>query len=351
MSLSADIAAEHTRRASGIVAAAWGKMMGFLDSVSGAVSRAVDGLSTRHGGKVSGGEDADGDVPVPGPTDGVSGPDVPKDPADVLGEATSQYEQQVASYSQVPTPEVDGDGRVQDVLSMMRIESTFTVPNQVLLPEDFEEGHPTFPVETPVGYDRSSVDQFTDSCRRSITTLYDLLVQRNDDVAKLATCVDKLTVEMNNLRFQSAAEQGVTILPSSSSEQLENDNSTLRAEVGRLSAELSAARGLSAPTGGEVSRLRDAVTMKDRQIDQLTSQLAELSTHVAYVDEQVHGDGGDGDEMMPQLGAESHPSGDVAEMFGSGGGGLFTPPEGGEDPLADDLASGPEGPEEGGQLR
>lgn len=129
-------------------------------------------------------------------------------------------------------------GHVEDILETLSIPLSYEISRDVLMPEDLVGLH--FDLEAPAGYDRSSVDNFREQVRATVAFYVDLLKQRNAHVAKLATVVDKLQVDVNNLKFQNEASPGINITTSGDPE-LENKLMEAKLEIKSLKEKLTAA--------------------------------------------------------------------------------------------------------------
>lgn len=109
--------------------------------------------------------------------------------------------------------------KIEDVLEILMISPTFEVPSEIFLPEDLKTVE--FNIQVPHGYDEGQVIRFVSQARQSIKFLTDLLKKRNEDVAKLASVIDKLQVDANNLRFENEIANGVSVMPTSGEGLLE----------------------------------------------------------------------------------------------------------------------------------
>lgn len=190
--------------------------------------------------------------------------------------------------SPVDTPEARA-GRVQDVLDLLRIPATFEIERDVFLPEDLRDI--SFDTQVPQGYDMGQVNTFVGQTKMSINVLTSLLKLRNEHIAQLATTIDRMQVDANNLKYEREIAAGINILPTEDDEHLQNQNSELKIKVQQLTNQLEQYRqGGHVPSGGlsenehkkyealqeEVSLLRRDVESNNEEITDLTNRNALL---------------------------------------------------------------------------
>lgn len=127
---------------------------------------------------------------------------------------------------------VPDDGAIQDVLDVLKIPATFTIHEEVLMPSDFKDLD--FDIQVPQGYDVGQVQFFVEKAQASIVEYLRLLESRNKHVAQLATAVDRLQVDANNLKYDNQIAAGIGIMPTSDSVDLENANMELKLQLQKL---------------------------------------------------------------------------------------------------------------------
>lgn len=184
------------------------------------------------------------------------------------------------------------DEKVKDVLELLNIPITFEIESDVFLPDDLK--NVSFDIQVPQGYEIGEVNTFVSRTKISINRLVELLKQRNEHIAKLATMVDRLQVDVNNMKFQNEVANGINVMPTSSSdnEDLENENIELRLAVKRLQEELDSAdeQGtyvqsdeLSNSQKEQFRNLQDELSLSHREIEDLKEEIYELKNQNAVL--------------------------------------------------------------------
>jgi hypothetical protein len=211
------------------------------------------------------------------------------DPDDTADEVISKHEEEyhkMMPSSGEPVPSVQ-EGRIQDVLELLDIPPTFEVSNVVLLPEDFDGID--FQIQIPEGYEPSEVEAFKDRARKSTKELVDLLKLRNKHVAQLASTIDRLQVDANNLKFDAEVANGINIMPTDSIADLENELMELRLLTRQLQDENNRlSKGGSAEGYEQVvdSQMSDQVSLLTRENDELREEIYALKNQLAvYMDD------------------------------------------------------------------
>lgn len=141
-------------------------------------------------------------------------------------EKQKQWEGKTSPISEDLLPK---DGAIQDVLDVLKIPATFTIRDEVLMPGDFDSIE--FDVQVPQGYDVGQVQFFVERAESSIQEYMKLLESRNEHIAKLATTIDRLQVDANNLKYDSQIAAGIGIIPTSESVDIENENMELKLQL------------------------------------------------------------------------------------------------------------------------
>jgi len=183
---------------------------------------------------------------------------------------------------------------VKDILEVLNIPITFEIESDVYLPEDLKDI--SFDLQVPQGYEIGEVNTFVSRVKVSINRLVDLLKQRNEHVAKLASMVDRLQVDVNNMKFQNEVANGINVMPTSSSESedIENENFELRLAVKRLQEELdnvyrenknsSASNGeLSESQREKFDELQDELSLAQRENEELRDEIYDLKNQNAIL--------------------------------------------------------------------
>ena len=175
-----------------------------------------------------------------------------------------------------PDPTTREEQVVGDILDVLGIETTFTISNNVFLPEDITKTE--FDVQTPYGYDQGQVLSFKSQVASSLEYYISLLKQRNSDVAKLATTIDRLQVDLNNAKFDAEIGNGISIMPTNDTADLENKLMEARAEIARL-------KETDIPRE-QYSTLADSLTAMRKDNEKLQQQVNDLTTQLALAQEE-----------------------------------------------------------------
>lgn len=204
---------------------------------------------------------------------------------------TEKQESSVNSNERHPDKKAS-DEKVKDVLELLNIPITFEIESDVFLPDDLK--NVSFDIQVPQGYEIGEVNTFVSRTKISINRLVELLKQRNEHIAKLATMVDRLQVDVNNMKFQNEVANGINVMPTSSSdnEDLENENIELRLAVKRLQEELDSTEEqgtyvqsdeLSNSQKEQFRNLQDELSLSHREIEDLKEEIYELKNQNAVL--------------------------------------------------------------------
>jgi len=177
---------------------------------------------------------------------------------------------------------------VKDVLEVLNILETFKIPPNVLMPEDLDQVK--FDLQVPKGYDIGQVNAFLEQVITTTKHYVTLLKTRNSDVAKLATTIDRLEVDLNNVKFDSELSQGINIMPSDSDDNVINENIELKLENRRLKELLennSFDEELSEEKQNEFHALQDKLSLANRRVEDLNEEIYGLRNRIAYFEEQA----------------------------------------------------------------
>lgn len=160
-----------------------------------------------------------------------------------------------------------GQNGVDDILEALRINPSVEVPDEVLLPDELKDIK--FDIQVPRGYDEGQVTKFIAQVTLSINFLVDALRKRNEDVAKLASAVDKLQVDANNLRFDNEVNNGVSIMSAFDPEDAESKLVEAKLMIKSLKDQLK-----SLESSGDI-KLPDSNTIS--VVDKNSALLAEIA--------------------------------------------------------------------------
>lgn len=177
--------------------------------------------------------------------------------------------------------------KIEDVLEILQIPATFEIPNDVFLPDDLRDVD--FDHQVPYGYDLGQVTRFVGQARNSIRLYVNLLKERNEHIAKLATVVDKLQVDANNLRFEAEIANGISVMPSADDGDLEDQLMEARLEIRRLEDRLKKAEAApkGAGNGDAYEKVMDQLSLAKREIADLKDENAHLRATLAHMEESM----------------------------------------------------------------
>lgn len=215
-----------------------------------------------------------------------------------------RHKEKMKAYEKVPVPMVD-EGKIQDILKILQIPPTFEIDSDIFLPDDLNDI--AFDMQVPQGYETSEVDAFVSRTKISITKFVELLTIRNEDVAKLATVIDRLQVDISNMKLESEIANGINIMPTHDTEDLEQQNFELKSLVKRLEEQLESTN----KTGNSdtltfkereiFEQLQDEVSLKDREIEKLKEELYNTKTQLSLLEESQ-----DQESYFPQETSDYH---------------------------------------------
>lgn len=178
--------------------------------------------------------------------------------------------------------------KIKDVLEVLQIPATFEIDSDTFLPDDITEVE--FDYQAPHGYDMGQVGAFVEQARSSVSSYVKLLKLRNEHIAKLATVVDRLQVDLNNQRFDSEIANGINIMPTQDDDDLNNQNVELRLLNMRLTEELKnlkEADSLSTNERQAFEDLQDQLSIVTRECERLNEDNYELRTKVSFMEEDL----------------------------------------------------------------
>ena len=168
-----------------------------------------------------------------------------------------------------------GDDRT-DILELLNIDANYTIPDEYMLPEDFERV--VFDKVRPEGYDEKMVNAFYDSAYNTVGYLLDLLKKRNKDIATLATQIDKMSTDLHNAKLNAEISDGLTVMTGAPSEdaislqQAQNEIRKLRGTIKKMeSAGLQPADNDSG-LGEKYDALQNQVGILKSKIQQLSTE-------------------------------------------------------------------------------
>lgn len=199
-----------------------------------------------------------------------------------------KYEASMADrFKNVPDLKVN-ENKIQDVLEVLQIPATFAIESDVFLPEDLEDI--VFDLQAPFGFEQGQVTTFMERTKVSVKRYVELLRMRNEHVAKLASVVDRLQVDANNLRFQNEISNGINVMPTTDSEDLENQLLEAKLKIKRLEDQIRTIEhgdDLSSEERKTFEDLQDNFSILKRENEDLKEEVYTLKTQVAYYEEEA----------------------------------------------------------------
>lgn len=183
--------------------------------------------------------------------------------------------------------------KIEDVLEVLQILPTFEIPADVYMDTDMKAVN--FDMQVPKGFDEGQVMYFVSQMKNSIGFYIGLLRKRNEDVAKLASVIDKLQVELNNMRWEKEAENGISIMPTMDDADLENQNIELKLQIRALEDRLREAEAQESGTlplpGTSVpleayERIADELAGARAKISRLEEENYDLKNRIALQEDE-----------------------------------------------------------------
>jgi len=177
-------------------------------------------------------------------------------------------------------PEVN-DNPAEDILVTLRIPPTFELDSDIFLPEDLVDID--FSTQAPYGYDMGEVQAFLERTKVSVKRYVKLLRQRNEHVARLATVIDRLQVDLNNIKFEREIANGINVMPTQSTDALESELMTARLYIKRLEDEInnSGNKPLSNAEREKFDALQDNLSIAQREIEERDNEISILKSQIA----------------------------------------------------------------------
>lgn len=212
-----------------------------------------------------------------------------KDTSGFFANMTQKHKKRMKEYESVPVPKID-EGKVQDILEILNIPPTFEISQDIFLPDDLVDID--FNLQVPQGYEMGEVDSFVSRTKISIDKLVSLLTLRNEHVAKLATVVDRLQVDISNIRLQSEVANGINIMTTNDDDELEKENVELKLIIKDLESQLrnngqvsTVDESLSDEEREKYDILQDELSVKERTIESLENTIYDLKNRLAVAEE------------------------------------------------------------------
>lgn len=138
-------------------------------------------------------------------------------------------------------PDKAREKRKNDTLEALGIPTTFDVPSNVFMKDDLTNGV-DFDYLAPKGFDIAQVQSFVSRVAVSVKFYQDRLEDRKKHIATLADIIDRQSIDNQNLKYELGKNQGVSIVATSSHDDLEAENNLLIAENSKLRKEKDALR-------------------------------------------------------------------------------------------------------------
>lgn len=178
---------------------------------------------------------------------------------------------------------------IKDVLEVLGIKPTFDIEKDVFLPSDLEDH--SFDLQAPYGYDQGQVNNFYAKTKVSVDRYVELLIQRNEDLAKIATVVDKLQVDLHNLRYENEIANGINIMPTNDV-ATENELMDAKLRIRKLEDQIKRMKfeNSDALTSNERTKfegLQDEISILRRENNTLNEENYQLRNRVAVLEESA----------------------------------------------------------------
>lgn len=219
--------------------------------------------------------------------------DLPDDGKDYFRKQEEVYSNHMKEYENSSIPDIKSNS-IQDILELLQIKPTFEIPEDVFLKEDLN--NISFDIQVPQGYEFSQVNVFFEKVKTTVNHFEKLLKIRNEDIAKLATTVDRLQVDVNKLRLDQEINNGINIMPTEDDDNLQNENLELRLYIKRLEESLENKENnnnLSSEERESYNAIQDKLSILQRENSNLKEENNDLRNSLAvYEDEED-------DEIMP----------------------------------------------------
>lgn len=223
--------------------------------------------------------------PIEEENQGSSAFEVDEEQNNFLKNMADKHKKKMKEYESVPVP-IPDEGKIQDILEILNIPATFEIENDIFLPDDLDDV--AFDLQVPQGYEMGEVDTFVSRVKISVDKFVELLTVRNEHVAKLATVVDRLQVDVSNIKLQSEIANGINIMPTNDDEDYEQANFELKLIIRRLEEQLENQNSddkLSSEERDTFDRLQDELSVKTREIKDLEDEVYELKNQLAMAEE------------------------------------------------------------------
>lgn len=224
-----------------------------------------------------------------------------------------QYERELARRQNEDIQEITlSDDKIEDILEVLGIHSTVSIPSDVYLPDDLDDV--VFDLQAPYGFEQGQVSAFKNQVENSLKEYVKFLKTRNEDVAKLATIIDRLQVDINNLKFQQEISNGVNIMPTSDTDDIESRFLEARLEIKRLKEALAHSKkkeeSLSSEELRKLDQLQDEYSIVTKENDALKEEIYQLKNRLAYFEESTE------EDVNPQTLSDDLP--EISDTFLSG---------------------------------
>jgi uncharacterized small protein (DUF1192 family) len=146
--------------------------------------------------------------------------------------------------------------RRPDILNLLQIPDNYPVPDDIMLSGDLQELD--FMITQPEGYSQKQVDSFVRVMVKSLKWFTEHLQKRNEDVAVLATQLDKTEADLHNVKVSNELAEGLSVLTGESSTS-DNDLMEAQIRIAQLQDELETyKKGSKGITPAETSKYEDA---------------------------------------------------------------------------------------------
>lgn len=217
-------------------------------------------------------------------------------------------------FSDVPDLSEVRSNQIQDVLEVLDIKPTFAIETDIFLPEDVEDAA-AFDLQAPYGFEQGQVSTFVERTKVTVARYVTLLKQRNVDVAKLASVVDRLQVDLNNMKFQNEIANGINVMPTADSEDIERKYLEAKLKIKRLEDQIQNIEHGDDLTNSErkaYEAIQDELSVLQVENDSIKEENYTLRTRLAYLEEDGSSDDEPRQSRVPSF-MESEPGDSLPE--------------------------------------
>lgn len=193
-----------------------------------------------------------------------------EDSSNFFKEQQAAYEEEMKKFEGVPNLRALNN-KIQDVLKVLRIPADIIIEEEYFLPDDIKEIE--FDTQAPYGYEMSQVNAFVENTKKTVEEYVRLITERNKHVAQLATVVDRLQIDLHNMKYESLSANGINVMTGNTSEDLENELMEARLEIKRLESKINnTSDNLTSTERKQYETIQDNLALLRRENNTLTQK-------------------------------------------------------------------------------